>query len=116
MTVWSRLAAGMAILAWAGVAMAQPVTLRMWMHEHPPRIAIDREDHRRIREGQPRSSRCSTRSSRWRSTAPSCLTAFAAGSGPDVFNQTSTLVTQYFNARVLAPVDYAAMGWPTRRR
>ena len=43
MTVWSRLAAGMAILAWAGVAMAQPVTLRMWMHEHPPRIAIDRK-------------------------------------------------------------------------
>ena len=38
------------------------------------------------------------------------LTAFAAGSGPDVFNQSSTLVTQYFNARILASVDYAAMG------
>src|SRR5262249_29161676 len=39
------------------------------------------------------------------------LTAFAAGSGPDLFNNTSTLVTQYFAARILAPIDYDAFGY-----
>ena len=39
------------------------------------------------------------------------LTAFASGSGPDLFNQSSTLVAQYYNARILAPIDYAAMGY-----
>ena len=29
----------------------------------------------------------------------------------DVFNNTSTLVTQYFAARILAPIDYAATGY-----
>jgi multiple sugar transport system substrate-binding protein len=39
------------------------------------------------------------------------LTAFAAGSGPDVFNQTVSLVAQYYNAHIIAPIDYAAMGY-----
>ena len=39
------------------------------------------------------------------------LTAFASGTGPDIFNAFSGLVAQYYNARVLAPVDYAALGY-----
>ena len=39
------------------------------------------------------------------------LTAFAAGSGPDLFNTAPFLVAQYYNARILAPIDYAAMGY-----
>ncbi len=109
MTVWSRLAAGMAILAWAGVAMAQPVTLRMWMHEHPPRIAIDRKIIAEFEKANP-DLKVQYEVIPVAEYGTKLLTAFAAGSGPDVFNQSSTLVTQYFNARVLAPVDYAAMG------
>jgi multiple sugar transport system substrate-binding protein len=108
MTVWSRLAAG-AILAWAGVAMAQPVTLRMWMHEHPPRIAIDRKIIAEFEKANP-DLKVQYEVIPVAEFGTKLLTAFAAGSGPDVFNQSSTLVTQYFNARVLAPVDYAAMG------
>jgi multiple sugar transport system substrate-binding protein len=109
MTVWSRLAAGMAMLAWAGVAMAQPVTLRMWMHEHPPRIAIDRKIIAEFEKANP-DLKVQYEVIPVAEYGTKLLTAFAAGSGPDVFNQTSTLVTQYFNARVLAQVDYAAMG------
>ena len=43
--------------------------------------------------------------------ATKLLAAFAAGAGPDVFNQTVSLVAQYYNAHILAPVDYAAMGY-----
>ena len=69
MTVWSRLAAGMAILAWAGVAAAQPVTLRMWLHEHPPRIAIDRKIIAEFEKANPDLNvRCEV--TPWRSMAP----------------------------------------------
>ena len=40
-----RLVQGLAVAVlalWGGMAAAQPVTVRMWMHEHPPRIAIDK--------------------------------------------------------------------------
>ena len=43
MALWIRLAIGIAVLAWGGVAHAQQITLRMWMHEHPPRIPIDKQ-------------------------------------------------------------------------
>src|SRR6476646_9852869 len=109
MAIWSRLAAGLAMLAWAGVAMAQPVTLRMWMHEHPPRIAIDRKIIAEFEKANP-DLKVQYEVIPVAEYGTKLLTAFAAGSGPDVFNQTSTLVTQYFNARVLAQVDYAAMG------
>ena len=43
MTLRIGLVMAIVALAWAGAAAAQPVTLRMWMHEHPPRIAIDKQ-------------------------------------------------------------------------
>jgi hypothetical protein len=42
--------------------------------------------------------------------APS-RSSFASGVGPDLFNQFSGLVAQYYNARVIAPIDFAAMGY-----
>ena len=109
MAVWSKLAAVVAALAWAGSAVAQPVTLRMWMHEHPPRIAIDRKIIAEFEKANP-DLKVQYDVIPVAEYGTKLLTAFAAGSGPDVFNQSSTLVTQYFNARVLAAVDYASMG------
>ena len=37
-----RLATIIALFAWTGFATAEQVTIRMWMHEHPPRIPIDK--------------------------------------------------------------------------
>ena len=98
------------LAVWAGLAAAQPVTVRMWMHEHPPRIAIDKAI---IAEFEKANSDIKIQYEVIPAAdySTKLLTAFAAGSGPDLFNNTSTLVTQYFAARILAPIDYAAMGY-----
>ena len=88
-------------------AMAQTVTLKIWMHEHPPRIAIDRAIVAEFEKANPAikiqydvlgAAEYSTK----------LLTAFASGSGPDVFNQTASLVAAYYSSRILAPVDCTA--------
>lgn len=92
-----------------GGAAAQQVTLKIWMHEHPPRIPIDKAIVAEFEKANPNIkiqydvlgvAEYSTK----------LLTAFASGSGPDIFNQTSALVAQYFTSRIMAPVDLAAMG------
>ena len=94
----------------AGFAVAQPVTVRMWMHEHPPRVPIDKAIIADFEKANPDIKvQYDVISAPEYSTK--LLTAFAAGSGPDLFNNTSTLVTQYFAARVLAPIDYVATGY-----
>src|SRR5215472_2864577 len=98
------------LLAWIGAAAAQQVTVRMWMHEHPPRVPIDKEIIAEFQKANPDIKvQYDVISAPEYSTK--LLTAFAAGSGPDLFNNTSTLVTQYFAARILAPIDYAATGY-----
>src|SRR5271166_3227492 len=109
MAVWIRLAAAIVSLAWAGVAAAQPVTLRMWMHEHPPRIPIDKRIVAEFEQANP-GIKVDHEIIPVAEYPTKLLTAFAAGSGPDVFNYASMLVAQYYNARILAPIDYAAMG------
>ncbi len=110
-----RLLSGIATLAglalWAGLAVAQPVTVRMWMHEHPPRIALDKAIIAEFEKANP-DIKVQYDVISVAEYPTKLLTAFAAGSGPDIFNNTSTLVTQYFNSRILAPIDYAAMGLP----
>ncbi len=82
----------------------------MWMHEHPPRIPIDKAIIAEFEKANPdvkvqyeviAASEYPTK----------LITAFAAGSGPDLFNASSFLVAQYYNARILSPIDYAALGY-----
>src|SRR6478672_2488586 len=108
MTVWSRLAAVMAVLAWAGAALAQPVTLRMWMHEHPPRIAIDRKIIAEFEKANP-DLKVQYEVIPVAEYDIKLLTAFAAGPRPDVPNQSSTWVTQY-----LATIPYHAVASRSR--
>jgi multiple sugar transport system substrate-binding protein len=103
---------GATMLAAAGLgsAEAQQVTLKIWMHEHPPRIPIDKEIVAEFEKAHPNVKiQYDVLSVAEYSTK--LLTAFASGSGPDVFNQTSALVAQYYTSRIMAPVDYAAMGY-----
>ena len=109
MALGSRLFLGVVALAWATVAAAQPVTLRMWMHEHPPRVPIDKQIVAEFEKANP-DIKVDHEIISVAEYPTKLLTAFAAGSGPDIFNQASTLVAQYYNARVLAPIDYGAMG------
>jgi multiple sugar transport system substrate-binding protein len=106
---WIRLAVALAALAWIGGASAEQVTLRMWMHEHPPRVPIDKQIVAEFEKANP-DIKVDHEILPVAEYPTKLLTAFAAGSGPDIFNAASMLVAQYYNARILAPIDYAAMG------
>jgi multiple sugar transport system substrate-binding protein len=105
-----RLAICVAALAWTVTASAQEVTLRMWMHEHPPRVSIDKQIVAEFEKANP-DIKIAHEIIPVAEYPTKLLTAFAAGSGPDIFNAASALVAQYYNARVLAPIDYAAAGF-----
>jgi multiple sugar transport system substrate-binding protein len=105
-----RLATIIALFAWTGFATAEQVTIRMWMHEHPPRIPIDKSIIADFEKAN-RDVKVQYDVISGLEYSTKLLTAFAAGSGPDLFNNTSTLVTQYFAARILASIDYDALGY-----
>src|ERR1700722_20015617 len=96
--------------AGSSLAHAEQVTVKIWMHEHPPRIAIKKAIIAEFEKANPEVkvdyaviavSEFTTK----------LLTAFASGSGPDLFNQSVVQVAQYQNSLVLAPIDYAAIGY-----
>lgn len=92
-----------------GPASAEQIVIKMWMHEHPPRIPIDKQIIAEFETANP-DIKVDYNVIGASEYATKLLTAFASGAGPDLFNQASTLVAQYYNARILAPIDYAAMG------
>ena len=91
-------------------ASADQVVIKMWMHEHPPRIPIDKAIIAEFEKANP-DIKVDYQVIGASEYATKLLTAFASGAGPDLFNQASTLVAQYYNARILAPIDYAALGF-----
>src|SRR5580704_5682083 len=104
----AALAAGLA--GAATPAAAQQVTVKMWMHEHPPRLPIDRQIIAEFEKANP-DIKIDYNVIAASEYATKLLTAFASGSGPDLFNQFSALVAQYYNSRILAPIDYTATGY-----
>src|ERR1700677_3063707 len=106
--VW-LVAAGTFTVGW-GRLRAGKVTIKVWMHEHPPRIPIDKQIVAEFEKAHP-DVKIEYQVIGASEYATKLLTAFAAGSGPDVFNQTVSLVAQYYNAHIIAPIDYAAMGY-----
>lgn len=111
-SVW-RTVLAVAAAAWlggAGAASAQQVTIKIWMHEHPPRLPIDQAIIAEFQKANP-EVKVEYEVIAVADYPTKLLTAFASGAGPDVFNAFSALVAQYYNARVLAPVDYAALGY-----
>lgn len=91
-------------------ANAQPVTLKIWMHEHPPRIPIDKSIVAEFEKANP-DIKLDYQVIGPADYPTKLLTAFASGGGPDIFNQSLSLIAQYQAARILAPIDYAALGY-----
>ena len=89
---------------------AEQVTIKMWMHEHPPRIPIDKAIIAEFEKENP-DVKVQYQVIAASEYPTKLITAFAAGAGPDLFNASSFLVPQYYNARILAPIDYAALGY-----
>jgi multiple sugar transport system substrate-binding protein len=90
-------------------AMAQTV-VKVWLHDHPPRVPIDRRVFAEFERTHP-DVRIQYEVIPVAEYNQKLLTAFAAGTGPDLFAQVSLLVAQYQAARILAPVDFEALGY-----
>ena len=114
--VWAAVTAAVAVVCLGGtpLARAEQVTIKIWMHEHPPRLPIDKKIIAAFEKANP-DIKVEYEAIAVADYPTKLLTAFASGGGPDVFNAFSGLVAQYYNARILAPIDYAAMGYADQK-
>lgn len=85
-------------------------TLKVWLHDHPPRVAIDKAIIAEFEKANP-DVKIQYDVIPFGEYGQKLLTAFASGSGPDVFMNSITLVAQYQAAKILAPLDAAALGF-----
>ncbi len=114
------LARGAAGLAAVGTALAAPhvkaapMTLKMWMHLHPPRLPIDKEIIAGFEKENP-GIKVDYQVFPPSDYATKLLTAFAAGAGPDFFNWSSTFMAQWHQSGIVAPLDPAAMGYADQK-
>jgi len=91
-------------------ASAQTTTIKVWLHDHPPRVAIDKAIVAEFEKANP-DIKVQYDVIPVGEYGQKLLTAFASGSGPDVFMNSILLVSQYQSAKILAPVDFAGLGY-----
>lgn len=91
-------------------AQDTPVTVRLWMHNHPPRIALDEELIAQFEAENPTIDVEFTvvPDQEWDTTLN---TAIAAGDVPDLFNQATFAIGQFYAQGLLAPVNAEAAGY-----
>jgi multiple sugar transport system substrate-binding protein len=105
----AALLATLVLAAPGGARAADVLTLKVWMHEHPPRLALDPVLIAEFEKQNPNIKVELT------VIPPADFdqkleVAFASGAGPDVFNQDNFVLGQYYSAGIIAPVDLAAVG------
>lgn len=99
------------IMMFTSVGLAQDtVTVKLWMHDHPPRIALDEALLAQFQEENPGIvvEYTVVPDQEWDTTL---ATALASGAGPDLFNQATFAIGQFYNQGVLAPVNPEAAGY-----
>ncbi|MEA3336741.1 MAG: extracellular solute-binding protein [Chloroflexota bacterium] len=87
---------------------AEPVTIRLWMHDHAPRVPIDEE---RIAQFMEENPDITVEYELVPDFFTALNTALASGEGPDVFNQFTPFNAQYYLEGILAAVDPAGWGF-----
>ena len=99
----------LAVLTSAVVAQ-DTVTVKLWMHDHPPRVPLDKDQIAKFEADNPsiKVEYTVVPDQEWDTTL---ATALASGSGPDLFNQATFAIGQFYSQGVLAPIDAAAAGY-----
>jgi multiple sugar transport system substrate-binding protein len=103
---------GLTMLAAAGVtspAVANPITLEVWMHDHPPRLPLDKKIVQEFEKANP-DIKVNLTIFPYSTFDQRLQVAFAGGQGPAVFNNVSLNLGQYMASHILAPVDLDAIG------
>jgi len=92
------------------VAAQTPVTVKFWMHVHPPRLPLDKELLDQFAKDNPdiKVDYKTVPDQEWDTTL---ATALASGSGPDLFNQATFAMGQFYAQGIIVPVDPAAAGY-----
>ena len=107
-----RCLVGLAFIAGAGAglpAVAQPVTIEVWMHEHPPRLPLDKTIVEEFEKANP-DIKVNLTIFPNATFDQKLQVAFAGGQGPAVFNNASFNLRQYMASGILAPADLKAIG------
>jgi multiple sugar transport system substrate-binding protein len=91
-------------------AQDAPVVVKLWMHNHPPRVPLDEELLAQFEAENPGIDVEFTvvPDQEWDTTLS---TALASGAGPDLFNQATFAMGQFFTQGIITPVDAAAAGY-----
>jgi multiple sugar transport system substrate-binding protein len=98
------LGSGMAVQA------QDQVTVKLWMHLHPPRIAIDKELIAKFEAANPGIKVDANIEIPVPDFDSKMATGLASGAGPDLFNDWTGSIGQTFASGINAPVDPAAIG------
>ncbi|MEO8394745.1 MAG: extracellular solute-binding protein, partial [Chloroflexota bacterium] len=100
----------MLLVGFGVVAQSTPVTVKLWMHEHPPRVPLDKENLAQFAIDNPDINVEYTvvPSADWATTL---ATAMASGAGPDLFNVDSFSIGDYYAQGNIVPVDAVAAGF-----
>ena len=91
-------------------AIAQDITVSVWMHDFAPRRTVDERIVAAFEEQHPNID-IDFQAIPFANFSPRLITSFAGGAGPDLFNQLSTELGQYMLSGFLASFDYEAMGF-----
>jgi multiple sugar transport system substrate-binding protein len=103
---------GLFVLGAAGVAVpatAQAVTIEVWMHDHPPRLPLDKQIVAEFEKANPDIT-VNLTIFPVATFDQKLQVAFAGGQGPAVFNNASFNLGQYMASHILAPADLNALG------
>ncbi len=103
-----------ALLSFSVMAQDAPVTVKLWMHIHPPRVALDQELIAQFEKDNPniKVEYTTVPDQDWDTTL---ATALASGAGPDLFNQATFAMGQFYAQGNIVPVDAAAAGYTDQK-
>src|SRR6266446_166995 len=83
--------------------------LELLMHDHPPRIPLDKQIIDEFEKANP-DIKVNLTIFPYSTFDQKLQVAFAGGQGPTVFNNVSFNLGQYLASNILAPVDLKAVG------
>jgi multiple sugar transport system substrate-binding protein len=92
------------------VSAQDTVTVKVWMHVHPPRVDLDKQIIAQFEKDNPniKIDFKWVPANDWDTTLN---TGLASGAGPDLFNQATFAIGQFKAQDILAPVDLKAAGY-----
>lgn len=95
---------------YAGVSAQEQVTVKLWMHIHPPRMDLDKQILAQFAKDNP-NIKVDYKTVPDQEWDTALNTGLASGAGPDLFNQATFAMGQFKAQDIIAPVDPESAGY-----